>query len=121
MTTKPQDQRDIEAREATALDAPYAYEITYADHDCELVYAAWLDKYVSGEEEADILWRKPLYARPAPEALVAAGVDLLEQAIAICDEEGNEWDSDNLIMEKNYAHACRDRIRAILAKAKDQS
>ena len=67
-----QDQRDSEA--------PYAYEITYADHDCELVYAAWLDKYVSGEEEADILWRKPLYARPAPEALGDATWQPIETA-----------------------------------------
>lgn len=37
----------------------------------------------------------------------------IEEASAICDEEGNEWDSDNLITEKNYAHACRDRIRGL--------
>lgn len=40
---------------------------------------------------------------------------MLARAIAICQEEGDEWDSDNLITEKNYAHACRDRIAALAA------
>ena len=36
----------------------------------------------------------------------------LLRAAEICAEEGNEWASDKVIFDKNYAHACRDRIRA---------
>ncbi|MFY3460751.1 hypothetical protein ACOTJD_29255, partial [Achromobacter xylosoxidans] len=37
----------------------------------------------------------------------------LEQAAAICDAEGQEWDSDALITEKNYAEYCARRIRSL--------
>lgn len=54
-----------------------------------------------------------------PQTIVANGAwqasrkQAVEEAAAICDGEGNEWDSDDLITEKNYAHAFRDRIRAM--------
>lgn len=50
----------------------------------------------------------PLYTHPE-----ASAPGLIDQAIAICQEEGDEWDSDRVQATKNYAHACRDRIRAL--------
>lgn len=44
------------------FDAPYAYEITYGNHDCELVYASWLERYATAEEK-EVLSRRPLYVR----------------------------------------------------------
>ena len=49
----------------------------------------------------------------APKATEASAPGLVDQAIAICQEEGDEWDSDRVQATKNYAHACRDRIRAL--------
>ncbi|MFY3310923.1 hypothetical protein [Achromobacter ruhlandii] len=37
----------------------------------------------------------------------------LEDAARICDAEGQEWDSDAVITEKNYAEHCARRIRAL--------
>lgn len=37
----------------------------------------------------------------------------LEMAAKICDEEGDEWDSDRVITEKNYARHAGARILAI--------
>ena len=54
----------------------------------------------------------PLYILPAPEAAQA-----LREAISICQQEGDEWDSDNVQLTKNYAHACRDRIAQLLTRA----
>ncbi|WP_343618762.1 helix-turn-helix transcriptional regulator [Ralstonia sp.] len=51
---------------------------------------------------------KPLYTHPE-----ASAPGLSDQAIAICQEEGDEWDSDRVQTTKNYAHVCRDRIRAL--------
>lgn len=39
--------------------------------------------------------------------------ETIEECAEIADEEGNEWDSDRLLTFKNYAHAVRDRIRAL--------
>lgn len=38
-----------------------------------------------------------------------------EQCAAICDEEASEWDSDDLICDKNYAAAAAQRIKALSA------
>lgn len=38
-----------------------------------------------------------------------------EQCAVICDEEANEWDSDNVICDKNYAAAAAQRIRSLSA------
>ena len=35
----------------------------------------------------------------------------LEEAAKVCDAAGDEWDSDAVITEKNYAHACAAAIR----------
>lgn len=35
-----------------------------------------------------------------------------EACAAICDAEGREWDSDDVVTEKNYAAHCAHRIRA---------
>lgn len=43
-------------------------------------------------------------------ALVAAAER--EACAAICDAEGREWDSDDVVTEKNYAAHCAHRIRA---------
>ena len=43
-------------------------------------------------------------------AIVAAAER--EACAAICDAEGREWDSDDVVTEKNYAAHCAHRIRA---------
>ena len=35
-----------------------------------------------------------------------------EGCAVICDEQGDEWDSDNQVTEKNYAAYCATAIRA---------
>lgn len=35
----------------------------------------------------------------------------LERAIRICEEEADEWESDHVVNEKNYAESCARRIR----------
>jgi hypothetical protein len=46
--------------------------------------------------------------------------DYVDPAIAvracadICQQEGDEWASDQQVTEKNYAHACRDRILGLI-------
>jgi len=45
----------------------------------------------------------------------------LEQAARICDAEGQEWDSDAVITEKNYAEHCARRIRALKGSAAPQA
>ncbi|MBD9434196.1 hypothetical protein IB257_30025 [Achromobacter sp. ACM03] len=45
----------------------------------------------------------------------------LEQAARICDAEGQEWDSDAVITEKNYAEHCGRRIRALKGSAAPQA
>lgn len=69
---------------------------------------AWL--YMESEEPFSKLgWLiEPIYTHPE-----ASAPGLIDQAIAICQEEGDEWDSDRVQATKNYAHACRDRIRAL--------
>ena len=41
----------------------------------------------------------------------------LSEAIAICQQEGDEWNSDAVQSTKNYAHTCRDRIAQLLTRA----
>jgi hypothetical protein len=65
-------------------------------------------------------WPLPSYEKPHPEWPVKylyTTSPSFEQAIRmaaeICQQEGDEWDSDAVVTEKNYAHACRDRILAL--------
>jgi hypothetical protein len=43
---------------------------------------------------------------------------LVSEATAICQEEADEWDSDRLVTEKNYAEHCGMRIMKL--KESDQ-
>ncbi|QJD58158.1 hypothetical protein HG264_04125 [Pseudomonas sp. gcc21] len=36
-----------------------------------------------------------------------------KRAISICGGEAGEWDSDEVIPQKNYAQACENRIRRL--------
>lgn len=51
------------------------------------------------------------------DAAPAPGVSRLDlfatRAIGICEGEASEWDSDDLIAQKNYAQACANRIRRL--------
>ncbi|KAE8546114.1 hypothetical protein [Marinobacter nauticus] len=38
---------------------------------------------------------------------------LVSEAVAICREEADEWDSDRLVTHKNYAEHCGERIRQL--------
>lgn len=49
-------------------------------------------------------------------ALLSARREALEDAATIADEEGAEWDSDNLQTFKNYAAHTAVRIRALKPK-----
>ena len=68
-------------------------------------FEKWAEQFVwfgrDGKTEALEIWEA---------AWQASRKQALAEAAAICDQEGNEWNSDDLIAEKNYAHACRDRI-----------
>lgn len=35
-----------------------------------------------------------------------------EECAKVCDAEGREWDSDEVVTEKNYAAFCAEAIRA---------
>ena len=35
-----------------------------------------------------------------------------EACARVCDAEGREWDSDDIVTEKNYAAHCAEEIRA---------
>ena len=48
-------------------------------------------------------------AQAVPEGYV------LDQAIAICENLANEWDSDAVVSNKNYAGECASKIKAIKA------
>lgn len=49
--------------------------------------------------------------QPAPDV---SGLELFaKRAIGICEGEASEWDSDDLIAQKNYAQACANRIRRL--------
>lgn len=58
----------------------------------------------------------PLYTTPQP------GPDVrgLVEAIAICEQEAAEWDSDAVVADKNYAAACAQRIHALAAHRQAQ-
>jgi len=43
----------------------------------------------------------------------------LAEAAEICAEEGREWDSDGVILYKNYAEHCAQRIRALYLEPRD--
>lgn len=51
----------------------------------------------------------------AEEAVLQA----LAEAAEICAEEGREWDSDGVILYKNYAEHCAQRIRALCLEPRD--
>ena len=38
----------------------------------------------------------------------------LTEAAEICSEEGREWDSDSVVLYKNYAEHCAQRIRGLI-------
>lgn len=40
---------------------------------------------------------------------------VLDQAIAICENLANEWESDAVVSNKNYAGECASKIKAIKA------
>ena len=40
---------------------------------------------------------------------------VLDQVIAICENLANEWDSDAVVSNKNYAGECASKIKAIKA------
>ena len=46
-----------------------------------------------------------------PATLATFAARILEEAAKVCDAQGDEWDSDAVITEKNYAHACAAAIR----------
>ena len=54
-------------------------------------------------------------ATPA-ESLQAFENEVLERAAKVCDEQGNEWDSDSQITHLNYAEHCAMVIRAFKKK-----
>jgi len=57
------------------------------------------------------------------QALIAYAEEAVRQALAeaaeICAEEGREWDSDGVILYKNYAEHCAQRIRALCLEPRD--
>ncbi|WP_206453534.1 hypothetical protein [Aurantimonas marina] len=88
-----------------------------------IAYAAFADSgniqiWCSDPEQAETLRQnyghdlKPLYA--APPAPDISGLELFaKRAIGICEGEAGEWDSDDVIIQKNYAQACANRIRRL--------
>ncbi len=58
----------------------------------------------------------PLYTTPQP----VPDVRPLVEAIAICEQEAAEWDSDAVVADKNYAAACAQRIHALAAHRQAQ-
>lgn len=59
-------------------------------------------------------WQLPakqsLSATPA-ESLAKRDAELIEKCAKVCDEQGNEWDSDSQITHLNYAEHCAMVIR----------
>lgn len=60
--------------------------------------------------EAWELWQAAT-AQAVPQGCV------LDQAIAICENLANEWDSDAVVSNKNYAGECASKIKAIKSLA----
>lgn len=46
---------------------------------------------------------------------------LVSEAVAICQEEADEWDSDRLVTHKNYAEHCGKRIRRLSRRLKEST
>lgn len=64
-----------------------------------------------GMVQVRILEAMSLAAPPAPDV---SRLELFaKRAIGICEGEAGEWDSDDLIAQKNYAQACANRIRRL--------
>lgn len=74
--------------------------------------ASWLDAF----EDCSLTAKMLRAGSDAMEREKQARNQALEEAATICQTEGDEWDSDSLKTYKNYAHACRDAIRAMKEK-----
>lgn len=47
----------------------------------------------------------------------AEKAELVRKCAEICDSQGKEWDSDDVVIDKNYAHVCRDAILSLLQRS----
>ncbi|CAB3928219.1 hypothetical protein LMG26858_06178 [Achromobacter anxifer] len=119
---------------ADRLDRMAFAQPTGSQAQSDLLAAATIwRKHVSRPASAPVAGEATDWPTPAQEAEAAKQWDAwahemnqcrdasLEQAARICDAEGQEWDSDAVITEKNYAEHCGRRIRALKGSAAPQA
>jgi hypothetical protein len=90
--------RELEELRKQDADTEVQHPALHIDDNGAVAYSVSYDGPLNGE----------FYAIPQSK-------EFMEACAQICDQEAEEWDSDNVVTEKNYAAACATRIRALLS------
>ena len=90
--------RELEELRKQDADTEVQHPALHIDDNGAVAYSVGYDGPLNGE----------FYAIPQSK-------EFMEACAQICDQEAEEWDSDNVVTEKNYAAACATRIRALLS------